>query len=366
MWKPVMTTRTIAILLIALTLTACGVNPQGFQQWYDDHTLCTTATYNDLTWSRDGSQLYYYVEIPFMMAQVQSVSPDGGSETVLIQEAFGPRLSPDGTLILFRQLGKTASGIQDYSVFDISHNTISSLVKSAESGIWSPDNQWIAYTTNTSPGLNYLNKINIQSGEIVQLTDIAGHYWSPQWSPDGMEIIFQSDQDGLISIYAMDADGSKFRQLTHPDSEECATPERHSHRFLDWLPDSGNAFAFQRICGNERSVGLATTSGEDMGNWGDPAEKYGSVVWSPNGKNALIQVLDQHDRISLKVSDADGKDAQLLKTDAWQGVWSPDSQRIAMLVHTSAELLDIWVINADGTNARKLTNNPGNQHTCWH
>ena len=36
----------------------------------------------------------------------------------------------------------------------------------------------------------------------------------PNWSPDGSQIAFDSDRDGDLNVYVMDADGGNIRQLT--------------------------------------------------------------------------------------------------------------------------------------------------------
>src|SRR3954469_12267449 len=58
---------------------------------------------------------------------------------------------------------------------------------------------------------------------------------NPALSPDGKRIVFMSDRDGDIEIYAMNADGSSPQRLTH-------SPGRDAHP--EWSPD-GTKIYFQ-------------------------------------------------------------------------------------------------------------------------
>jgi TolB protein len=46
------------------------------------------------------------------------------------------------------------------------------------------------------------------------LTTSSGNDTQPDWSPDGQRIAFQSDRDGQLELYVMDADGSNPTRLT--------------------------------------------------------------------------------------------------------------------------------------------------------
>jgi hypothetical protein len=54
-----------------------------------------------------------------------------------------------------------------------------------------------------------------------QLTN-GGRAFDPAWSPDGSEIVYSSDSDGGVELYAIAADGGDARRLTSLDSSESA------------------------------------------------------------------------------------------------------------------------------------------------
>jgi Tol biopolymer transport system component len=57
--------------------------------------------------------------------------------------------------------------------------------------------------------------MNADGSDLVQLTNDKSNSAYPSWSPDGSQILFESDRnDGNANIYVMDADGSNIVQLT--------------------------------------------------------------------------------------------------------------------------------------------------------
>ncbi len=50
---------------------------------------------------------------------------------------------------------------------------------------------------------------------ITNLTNIAGDDQRPKWSPDGLQIAFDSDMTGNQEIFVMNADGSGLRNITN-------------------------------------------------------------------------------------------------------------------------------------------------------
>lgn len=84
----------------------------------------------------------------------------------------------------------------------------------------SPDGKTVVYSVTwynmeENRGVTNLFTIPSAGGDPKQLTDNGGNDFAPEWSADGKTIYFLSDRSGDSQLWAMNADGSKMRQLSH-------------------------------------------------------------------------------------------------------------------------------------------------------
>ncbi len=55
---------------------------------------------------------------------------------------------------------------------------------------------------------------NLQTQQVRQLTTGRGSNESPNWSPNGLHLVFTSDRTGSTQVYSMNRDGTNVRRLT--------------------------------------------------------------------------------------------------------------------------------------------------------
>ena len=184
--------------------------------------------------------------------------------------------SPDGTKIVFES---NRDLIDDKSQFDI----------------------FIADAEGRNAGKNQINITN----------HIAPDEWA-RFSPDGMQIVFQSKRDGNSEIYVMDIDGNNLQRLTNHEKTD---------RRAEWST-GGIAFETQRD-----------------GNW----EIY---RMDPDGNNKVN--LTNHER---------GDNGP---------IWSPKGSKILFESKRDGKR-EVYVMDANGGELRNLSNNPdGNDtHPRW-
>ncbi|HLA44951.1 MAG TPA: hypothetical protein VJZ27_16010, partial [Aggregatilineales bacterium] len=103
---------------------------------------------------------------------------------------------------------------------------------------WSPDGTGILYEARGTETHNFWQVFTIDAAgrQPHQLTTGNFNNYSADWSPDGTQIVFVSNRDGVESLYVMDSNGDSLRRLTTPSPDAYhATPQ--------WSPD-GEWIAF--------------------------------------------------------------------------------------------------------------------------
>jgi Tol biopolymer transport system component len=155
------------------------------------------------------------------------------------------------------------------------------------------------------------------------------YYFSPDWSSDGSQIVFESGTDGQLSIFVVDIDGNNLTQLT--DTE-------YNDEGPVWSPDSKEiAFFSNRQQGkDELPISLqiyvmnANGTAQRRVTHEGPALEY-KPSWSPDGSQLVFQSRPEIDPgvHSLYVIGADGKGRKRITNGQFDDAspeWSPDGK----------------------------------------
>ncbi len=150
--------------------------------------------------------------------------------------------SPNGDQILF-VVERMSSDIYLMDLSDPNSEAINITDNPAddESPDWSPDGSKIAFDSDRSGNREVYVLDMVGLGEPIKLTQHNSANFSPAWSPDGKKIAFVSNHDGNTEIYVMDADGSNSRRLTDNPSGDWGP---------DWSPDGNSIVFFTNRDGN--------------------------------------------------------------------------------------------------------------------
>ncbi|ATY33482.1 PD40 domain-containing protein [Sphingomonas psychrotolerans] len=156
------------------------------------------------------------------------------------RSALAPELSRDGTHIAFG-LGQFFQNLKGPARADIATiNREGGDLKVLTDGAgnygfpsWSPDGSQIVFR-KAGAGGNGLEIVNAASGSRRTLLSGPAHYNFPSWSPVSNRIAFTADIDGDYEIWTVNADGSGLQRLTN-------APGNDAHN--SWSPD-GKWIAF--------------------------------------------------------------------------------------------------------------------------
>jgi len=237
----------------------------------------------------------------------------------------------------------------------------------------SPDGTQVVFASNRA-GDWQIFIMNIDGGEVTQLTNRPGGNFTPTWSPDGRTIAFAAEPDGNSDIFVISADGGDLRQLTdHPGDDSHPHWSADGERIIfnsaqttpdleaDWLDQWHEIFSM-RIDGGDlrqhthhRAVCTFPSFSPDgtMITYRKITSTPG-FSWNlssrPRNSEVFVAAVDGSNEINLSDSAA---------FDGWP-VWSPDGARIAFASNRAgpANVGQIYIVNIDGSELRQVSGGP--------
>ncbi len=305
-----------------------------------------------------------------------------------------PRVSPDGKLVVYTVSDEVMTSDKSEYVSQIwlastdgsTSNQITFAEKSSANPKWSPDGNWIAFTSTRKDNRNNLYLLRTNGGEAEMITDLKSNITDFDWSPDGKWIGFYApdpksedeekndkakndfrwvDENIKMSrLYVMpvakDADGKRPpRKLT---------TDNRSVTGFDWSPD-GRTIVFNHVSdpspnswpsSDISTIDIASGKITSLASIKDSAES--ALQYSPDGKWISGIASDsarwaQH--YTIRVYPANGGAPTVLGAsfDAQPSVigWTADSKNIyfteARGTHTN-----LYKINIDTRKVETLMN----------
>ena len=279
----------------------------------------------------------------------------------------GPRISPDGKRVVYTV--NDAAMTADKSEFvtqvwlassDGKENyQVTFNEKSSTNPKWSPDGNWIAFTSNRKDNKNNLYILRANGGEAEQITDLKSSISDFEWSPDGASIAYSmsdaksDDEDKndkgrndyrwidenqkMARLYvipvAKDANGKR-------EAKKLTSENRHVTGF-NWSPD-GSRIVFNHVSSAvandwpSSDVAIVEVATAKTSTFAATAAAESGLHFSPDGKWISGIVSDLPVRwaqsYSIVVYPATGGQpkSMSLSHDAQPSIigWSPDGSKI--------------------------------------
>jgi len=231
--------------------------------------------------------------------------------------------------------------------------------KSSSNPQWSPDGNWIAFTSNRKDNKSNLYLLSVNGGEAEPLTDVKTGVNNFAWAPDGRSIAFtmtdaktddeEKNDKGrndfrwvdenikLSRLYVINVqkDGNGKRE------PKKLTTQNYQVTDFDWSADSSHiAFSYTKTpLANDwttADVSIVDVASGNVTVLANTPAAESSPVYSPDGKSIAIQLSDNPPRWAQSgfiqiFSTAGGQPKTLAASfDGGPGIagWSADSKRI--------------------------------------
>jgi Tol biopolymer transport system component len=291
------------------------------------------------------------------VTEIHSLQSDGSNHGVLLHEPMlimGLVSSPDGEQIAFwgcpGSLSLDCSADEDLDVWVVNwdgsnlRNLTEDSAQSDSHPDWSPDGGQMVFDSDRS-GNSQIYIMNADGSSPEALTDNPGQNTVPKWSPDGNWIAYQCSQAGETRIC-----------VVSPEGQPAGEPISGSMPvWSPGSPEDGVRLAFLCFQDGQSDICTARPDGSEWANLtGSPADEH-APAWSPDG-NWLAFVSNRDNDVDIyKVClTCPGEPAVVRLTDepraAGWPLWSPDGTQV---VYESAG--DLLVGNADRSAATYLT-----------
>ena len=131
---------------------------------------------------------------------------------------IAPALSPDRKQLAF---ASDRNGFWDLFVMDLNSGDVKQVTDSNEydsSPSWSPDGQWLVFETYLNDNLEVaIASVTDPAQKIIPLTQDSASDHSPVWAPDGRHIAFISTRGGDSDVWLADldlADDERYQNLS--------------------------------------------------------------------------------------------------------------------------------------------------------
>jgi serine/threonine-protein kinase len=162
-----------------------------------------------ISFSNNGTLAYVSGEIGVPEYPIKKMDRNGVVSTLWEEPGTyaNPQLSPDG-----RRLSMTVlrDGNWDVWIYDLERTVATRLTfHDGYDGdqVWSPDGQYITFSSDRDGRENPYRKRADGSGEAERLAEIDHDFWASSWTPDGKWILGEIQGD-TFDIWAIPADGS--------------------------------------------------------------------------------------------------------------------------------------------------------------
>lgn len=198
---------------------------------------------------------------------------------------FYPEFSPDGRTIAYVSNKESdyfyLSSVYLYDVAAKKEKLLKDLVRSTVS--WSNDGRKIYYSKLSRRNPHWSNVYDVYVYDIAREEETRLTHglrgYCPAASPDGKAITFAAEEDGTVNLFLMDTLGGSVRQITHyQDGEQVYSPK--------WSPD-GSQIIYDYSIKDGRDIAVIPSGGGEPEFLIRTPDDERNAVFTPDGKSVI-------------------------------------------------------------------------------
>jgi len=329
-------------------------------------------------WAPDGARLAYVAEVDGFKQVVLRTMPSGEERrlTQAPQDHIQPAWSPDGKRLAFVRANTERGTLEpgdlrgwyfeggDIWTLDLATGVENKLVNDAFDPAYSPDGSRLAFDAPRA------------GPQRIWITDASGHnprqvtsdsneavaHAEPRWSPDGSQLAFRRIEKLRSQIVIVDLGSQTMTRVTNGNSADMDPAWSADGRHIYFASDRGGGLNLWRVpVSGGRASGppeqLTTGAGDDVEP--APAPAGGAIAFTVRGINSDIWRLP----VSPETGKTTGEPEPVVATtrEESRGAWSPDGRRIAFNSDRLGEM-NLWVRELGDGAERQLTTGPGGDY----
>jgi len=195
--------------------------------------------------------------------------------------------------------------------------------------------------------------LNVQTGQVVNLTHGPGEDRDPAFSADGRALLFRSDVGGGWAFYQIDlATGQRSPMPGSPGG----TTAYRGH--ISWSQQPGYRYVYESYASGNLDLFVCTQGGQQQPLAPHVAGDYGPA-WRPGAAQIAFTSWREGQK-DLYLVNADGSGLLRLTADAAdeeEPAWHPDGQRI-VFVRWLEHDADLWELDLASGAITRLTRDP--------
>jgi len=284
-------------------------------------------------WSPDGTRIAYARLSHSGTFDVWVIGAFGGTPRRLLVNATDPAWSPDGQSLAYAHLATGTIWLSDPLGQNARRLTpdqplggpVGYGLQDTEPR-FSPDGRHLAYVTRSAGPYGELKVIDLDSGQVRELTRDGALAHSPAWSPDGEQVYFASSRSGTMNVWMIAAGGGEPEQITAGQGDD-VQPDVSSDGRRIVFSTFNETIGFAQV-----DLGADAASRQARSLAIDPARSVFAPVFSPDGTRlAYFSNFKGVENEGIWVAGADGSDPVALALDGRVNVfprWTPDSRHL--------------------------------------